>query len=164
MNAKQSMLRDITPGQVKMIHALAGALGFDEDLYREILRDRFKVRSSKELAHFQAGRLIEELEEKAIQAGVWTKSAFKQRYEALSGRPGFASVPQLALIESTWAKVSRMQTPELKAKSLRGFVFKIAKVSDLRFLDTAGAGKVIIALSQMEKRSENFHGGRGHEK
>jgi hypothetical protein len=106
------------------------------------------------LAYFQAEQLIDELEAIAIQMGVWKKSAFKQKHEALDGRPGFANVAQLDLIEGTWAKVSRMETPELRAKALRGFILKVAGVSDLRFLNKSGAGKVIIALRSMEKRRE----------
>lgn len=155
MNAKQSMLRGITPAQIRMIHSLVGALGFDDALYRDILQTRFNVGTSKELANFQAGRLIEELQERALQSGIWKKSALKQRYDALSGRPGYATVPQLALIENLWAALTRMETPELKAKALRAFVFKVAKVSDLRFLDSKGAGKVIVALRRMELRRES---------
>jgi hypothetical protein len=156
--ARKIMLQNSTPGQIKKIHALVTALGFDDDLYRAILLNRFNTRSSKELANFQAGQLIEELEKQAVQKGVWKKSAFKKRYEALAGRPGFASGAQLDLIESTWTKVSRMETPELNVKALRGFILKVAGVSDLRFLNKSGAGKVIIALRSMEKRKSILTG------
>ncbi|MDP1991957.1 MAG: regulatory protein GemA [Syntrophales bacterium] len=154
MNA-QKALSDITPGQIKKIHALIAAMGFADDFYRDIIWTRYQVRSSKEMTKIQAGQLIEDLEKTAIKGGTWKESAFREKYKSLDGRPGFASIAQLALIESMWAKVSRMETPELKAKSLRAFVSKIAKVSDLRFLDMGGAGKVIIALRQMEKRREH---------
>ena len=152
--ARKTMLQNSTPGEIKKIHALVSALGIDDDLYREMLRNRFNTASSKELTNFQAGQLIEELEKIAIQKGVWKKNDFKQKHEALEGRPGFASTAQLALIESTWNKLSRMETPELKAKALRGFILKVAGVSDLRFLNKSGAGKVIIALRSMEKRQK----------
>lgn len=150
--ARKTMLQNSTPGEIKKIHALVSALGIDDDLYRDILWNRFNTRFSKELTNFQAGQLIEELEKIAIQKGVWKMSDFKRKHEALDGRPGFASVPQLALIESTWDRLSRMETKELKAKALRGFILKVAGVSDLRFLNKSGAGKVIIALRSMEKR------------
>lgn len=156
MNAsRKAMLKNSTPGEIKKIHALVSALGIDDDLYREILWNRFNTRSSKELTIFQAGQLIEEMEEKAIQKGVWEKSAFKKKHETLDGRFGFASTAQLALIENTWIKLSRMETAELKAKSLRKFILKVAGVSDLRFLKQSGAGKVIIALRSMEKRRKH---------
>jgi len=152
---KKAMLKEITPGQVKKIHALIAAIGFSDDTYRDILWTRYEVVSSKKLVSFQAGQLIEDLEEFAIRKGFWKKSDFKQKYESLDGRPGFASSAQLALIESTWAKVSRMETPDLKARALRRFLFKVAKVSDLRFLHQSGAGKVINALRRMQKRQES---------
>lgn len=152
--ARKAMLQNSTSGQIKIIHALISALKIDDDLYRENLWNRFNTRSSKELANYQAGQLIDELEAIAVQMGVWKKSAFKQKYEALDGRPGFASIAQISLIENTWDKVTRMETPELRAKALRGFILKVAGVSDLRFLNKSGAGKVIIALRSMEKRRE----------
>ena len=153
--ARKTMLQNSTPGQIKKIHALVSALKIDDDHYRDNLWNRFNTRSSKGLAYFQADQLIDELEAIAVPMGVWKKSAFKQKHEALDGRPGFASVDQLALIEGTWTKVSKMETPELKAKALRGFILKVAGVSDLRFLNKSGAGKVIIALRSMENRREN---------
>ena len=152
--AKKAMLKNSTPGQIKKIHALISVLKIDDDHYRDNLWNRFNTRSSKGLAYFQADQLIDELEAIAIQMVVWKKSAFKQKHEALDGRPGFANVAQLGLIEGTWAKVSRMETPELRAKALQEFILKVAGVSDLRFLNKSGAGKVIIALRSMEKRRE----------
>lgn len=148
------MVKPITPGQVKKIHTLIGALGIDRKLYREVLKNRFGVASSKDLVSFQAGILIDELEERALQAGVWKKSEFREKYDGLDGRPQFASTSQLGLIKDTWNKVSRMETPELKAHALRKLLFKVAKVSDLRFLTKQGAGKVITALRQMEKQTK----------
>lgn len=148
-----------TPGQIKKIHALVSALRIDDDLYRGILINRFNAATSKTLLGCQADQLIAELEEKAVQAGVWKKRGFTRQYESLDGRSGFASSRQLALIESTWNKVSRMETVELKAKSLRKFILKVAGVSDLRFLKQSGAGKVIIALRSMEKRRKREAGG-----
>jgi len=152
--ARKTMLQNSTLGQIKKIHALVSALKINDDHYRDNLWNRFNTRSSKGLAYFQADQLIDELEAIAVPMGVWKKSAFKQKHEALDGRPGFANVAQLGLIEGTWARVSRMETPELRAKALRGFILKVAGVSDLRFLNKSGAGKVIIALRSMEKRRE----------
>ena len=104
------MLQNNTPGQIKKIHVLVSVLGIDEMIFTGKCYNRFNTASSKGLANFQADSLIEELEEKAVQCGVWKKIApFKQKNEALDGRPGFASAAQLVLIESTWAKVSKMK-------------------------------------------------------
>jgi hypothetical protein len=158
MNASRKAMSNndtITPGQIKKIHTLASALRIDDDLYRGILINRFNTETSKTLSGCQADQLIAELEGKAVQAGVWKKRVYTRQYESLEGRLGFASSRQLALIESTWNKVSRMETAELKAKSLRKFILKVAGVSDLRFLKQSGAGKVIIALRSMEKRKKH---------
>jgi len=56
--ARKTMLQNSTPGEIKKIHALVSALGIDDDLYREILWNRFNTRSSKELTNFQADQLL----------------------------------------------------------------------------------------------------------
>jgi phage gp16-like protein len=65
-----------TPIQIKLIHTLKGALSLDEDTYRSILADN-KVKSSKDLTPLKAARLIRDLEDKAIAAGVWQTKAKK---------------------------------------------------------------------------------------
>lgn len=144
--------RDITPKQLKTIHALISALRLTDSCYREILWEKFKLKSSKELCMSQANCLIEEFEETAVKCGVWEKNPFKEKHQHLAGRSGFASLEQLVMIEGLWEMVSRMDTPESKAKALRGFLFRVAGVSDLRFLNKSGAGKVIIALRAMKKK------------
>ena len=54
----------ISPGQIKAIHSAIHALGWDDDLYREVLRQQYKVTTCKELSHIQAGLLLDELAQK----------------------------------------------------------------------------------------------------
>jgi hypothetical protein len=144
----------ITKAQIKMIHCLKSALEIDDPTYREILDTWFQVGSSKDLTAAQAETLIRELKEKAVSAGVWEQRPVrKKKFDEWEGRRGdMASPPQLRKIEVMWSEVSRIEDPEGRKKALRSFLERIAKVSDLRFLDFEGAGKVINALNSMRKR------------
>jgi phage gp16-like protein len=144
----------ITAAQIKKIHALKSTLALDDDTYRAILYQTFRVDSSKKLTVDQAGRLIEAIEEKAVTAGTWEKQEpRRQKFNSLEGRSGsMATPPQLRKIEAMWQDVTRAEEPESRRKALRHFLERIAKVSALRFLDQDGAGKVINALQIMQKQ------------
>jgi len=153
----------ITPAQTKLIHTIKGALKLDDALYRDILHERFRVTSSKELSQIQAASLIDELEIKAKAAGVWEsrhrnpgKGAKKGKaaYADLDNRDNMATAAQLRRITRQWAEVSRAEDAESRKKALRAFVLRVAKVSDVRFLNRDGAGAMIRALTAMQERQE----------
>lgn len=136
--------------QIKVIHALKNAIGMDDASYRLLLQELAGVNSSKALTMGQAEELIEDLKVKAGQQA-WTRKE-GGRHENLAGRPGMATPAQLRKIEAAWGEVSRAENAEARAKALRTFIQRIAKVSDVRFLDREGAGKVINALEAMKTR------------
>lgn len=149
------MATKITAGQIKKIHALKGALAMDDDTYRAVLAGQFNTTSSKNLTADQAHNLIADLEQKAVAGGKWEQRAGRQKkFDDLDSRSGaMASPPQLRKIEAQWAEVTRATTPEDSKRALRHFLERLAKVSDLRFLDALGAGKVINALTVMQKKA-----------
>lgn len=51
----------ISLGQIKAIHAAIAALGWDDEMYRLMLRERYNVDTCKALSHIQAGLLLDEL-------------------------------------------------------------------------------------------------------
>lgn len=62
----------ISPGQIKAIHALVGRLGWDDDLYRAMLKERCGVCTCKALSHARAALLIDELKAKVSPStGSW---------------------------------------------------------------------------------------------
>ncbi|MBJ6800209.1 regulatory protein GemA [Geomonas propionica] len=141
----------ITTAQIKKIHALKNAMAITNDEYRDLLRELFGARSSKDLTQAEAGVLIEDMETVAVDSGVWQRAVDKRnRLDDLGDRPGMASAEQLKKIEAQWKAVSRTDKPAERAMALRHFIERIAKISDLRFLDVAGAGKVLNALKAMK--------------
>jgi len=153
----------ITGRQIKQVHVLKNCLGLDDPTYRTVLREGFRVDSSKQLNTVQADLLIRDLELKAVAAGVFEqRPGRRKKFEDLSGRGGMATPAQLRKIEAMWQDVSRASDPEQRRKALRSFVERVAKSSDLRFLDQDGAGKVINALKKMSQPKKNENRGESH--
>lgn len=142
--------QSISKQQIKAIHALKNAVSMDDETYRAMLKEFGNVESSTALSFQQADALIDDLKCKAGQEPRQQRNA--NRHNNLEGRPGMATPPQLRMIEAMWREVSRAENPEDRALALRSIVKRIAKVSDLRFLDKEGAAKIINALEAMKKR------------
>lgn len=144
----------ITAKQIKLIHALKTALHLDSNPahWHEILYTRFSVISSKELNISQAGEIIDEMQAKALELGLWEKREDKrERFNTLGERPDMASPQQLRKIEAMWQEISRAPEGPERSAALRSYIMKIARVQDLRWLTAEGAGKVINALNAMNK-------------
>lgn len=151
--AKHTHKQPVNKQQIKAIHTLKNACGMDDATYRALLLVFGGVESSTALTSRQADALIEDMKLKIGQKPWFRRKA--DRHNDLEGRPGMASAPQLRKIEAIWDDVSRVEDPEQRAKALRSFIFRVAKVSDIRFLNRAGAGKVINALEAMSGKAKN---------
>jgi len=143
----------ISPRQIKIIHTLKGVMGMGDEDYRAMLQEFAGVASSKNLTWRQADELIADMQRKTGKQ-VQEKAEFKTRHNSLAKRPGMATPPQLRKIEAIWVEVSKADGPENRAKALRAFIERVAKVSDLRFLDRTGASAVITALEAMAGRRQ----------
>lgn len=144
-----------TPKQRQLIGNLRNKLQMTDEEYRCLLYGMFGVESSKQLTNEEAGRLLNQLMEDGISAGVWKGRPTPQRapekkkkYEDLGNRPGMASPKQLRMIESMWYSVSRAETPEDRARALRSFLSRF-DCSDIRFIDKKTASSVITVLQRM---------------
>ncbi len=137
----------INGNQIKIIHALKGALCLDDETYRGMLHARHQVTSSKALTEAEAAAIIRELETAAISAGVWKRG--REKFGDMKNRVGFATPRQLRMIEAMWNDVSRATTPEGRKTALRHFLKRIVGREDLRFLDPVDVRKVVAALEGM---------------
>jgi hypothetical protein len=122
-----------------------------EDLYRDLLRGRFKVDSSAALN--RPGRLALLADLRALRGQkARPQSLYQQRrghWQAQGLRAGMATAEQLARIEEL---SERAFTAADKGHALRKFIFRMAGVSDLRWLPYDKASKVIEALKRMAAR------------
>jgi hypothetical protein len=142
------MTRRIDKTQVKKIHTLVSVLRMPDDLYRTLLQNTFSVTSSKELSSGQAGRLILLLQDFAQTFQRGEKPYCEAHFQHLGYRPDMATPSQLQKIEALWDRLY----PENSAASLRTFLSRQFKVSDLRFLDSASARKVFYVLKTIQRR------------
>lgn len=141
MNTAAS-LKNITPGQIRKIHALKNVLHIEEEHYRALLL-RWEVESSKEMTMNEAKELIDFLVE--IQRKRMT------RQPQLLGKHDRITKKQFNNMVSLWAVVSRNKDYD----SLRAFVRKTTRswYLWLECMDRVEAGHVIAILKAWKDKS-----------
>ena len=103
-----------------------GGLVFDDDTYRSMLWDRYKVNSSKALTAPQAADLIVALHA-LLPADVRAQHPYPRdaagtrlRWEHLAGRdPEWATPRQLRMLEAAWVLRSRAETLQAKQDAFK---------------------------------------------
>lgn len=128
--------------QYRRIHGLARLLGLNDEAYRDMLFDRYRVRSSKELNPQQRFQLINELREK-VHANVAEFNDLVDRKKHL------ATPAQLKAIEAMWAKVSRATTAADRKKALNAFVKRLTGIDHVRWITMHDARTLIRAINAM---------------
>lgn len=129
----------------KTIHGLARLLGLNDEAYRDMLNDRYHVRSSKELNPQQRFQLIKELREK-VHGNV-------QKFNELGKRKFKASPKQLRAIEAMWAQVSRASTAQDRSKALNAFCKRLTGVEVITWISKDDAKILIKAIQAMGAKS-----------
>lgn len=145
----------ITTGQIKKMHALKRALGWDDDLYHEILDDRYGVKSSTMLTSYQAYNFIKVFEQRAIELNVWTPGGAAKFLSLKSrNRKGYATDKQARLVDALWCQVSRQDDEKSRDKALRHFLKRLVGVDDIRFVERHNVEKIVKALEAMGAKYE----------
>lgn len=129
----------------KTIHGLARLLGLNDEAYRDMLNDRYHVRSSKDLNPQQRFQLIKELREK-VHGNV-------QKFNDLGKRKFKASPKQLRAIEAMWAQVSRASTAQDRRKALNTFCKRLTGVDVITWISKDDAKILIKAIQAMGAKS-----------
>lgn len=137
--------------QYRQIHGLVRLLGMNDEAYRDMLRDRYQVESSKQLSTQQRSSLIKSLREQ-----VHGKA---QKFNELSGRAKHKASPaQLRAIEAMWAHVSRAETSEDRRKALNAFCKRLTGVEVVTWICKEDAKVLIKAIHAMGAQSpEEFN-------
>lgn len=170
--AYNSKTSPISGGQIKKLHALANAMGWDKDQYRDNLQVQTGKESSLTLTFNQAGALIDDWERKAVAGGVWKQklhspykpyskkdhAPYGKKYTDMAGRPGFASGAQCRKIDAMWSQVARAETGEPRDKALDTFIRNRFGVAGLRMLPMNDVGRVIKALEGMGAQQKSTGG------
>ena len=137
--------------QYRQIHGLVRLLGMNDEAYRDMLRDRYQVESSKQLSTQQRSSLIKSLREQ-VHGKV-------QKFNELSGRARHKASPaQLRAIEAMWAQVSRAETSEDRRKALNAFCKRLTGVEVVTWICKDDAKVLIKAIHAMGAQSpEEFN-------
>ena len=129
----------------KTIHGLARLLGLNDEAYRDMLNDRYHVRSSKELNPQQRFQLIKELRVQ-VHGNV-------QKFNELGKRKFKASPKQLRAIEAMWAQVSRASTAQDRSKALNACCKRLTGVEVITWICKDDAKIIIKAIQAMGAKS-----------
>lgn len=129
----------------KIIHGLARLLGLNDEAYRDMLNDRYHVRSSKDLNPQQRFQLIKELREK-VHSNV-------QKFNDLGKRKFKASPKQLRAIEAMWAQVSRATNSADRRKALNAFCKRLTGVEVITWICKDDAKILFKAIQAMGAKS-----------
>jgi hypothetical protein len=129
----------------KTIHGLARLLGLNDEAYRDMLNDRYHVRSSKDLNPQQRFQLINELREK-VHGNV-------QKFNELGKRKFKASPKQLRAIEAMWAQVSRATNSADRRKALNAFCKRLTGVEVITWICKDDAKILFKAIQAMGAKS-----------
>ena len=137
--------------QYRQIHGLVRLLGMNDEAYRDMLRDRYQVESSKQLSTQQRHSLIASLRTQ-VHAGA-------TKFAHLSGRAKHKASPaQLRAIEAMWAQVSRAETSEERRKALNAFCKRLTGVDVITWICKDDAKTLIKAIQAMGAQSpEEFN-------
>jgi phage gp16-like protein len=139
---------------IKLIHVARRDLGIDNDAWRDLLRQKFRVESSKELGFFDLCKLVEHLK----------KCGFKVRHKTTGGARRPTSRPlagaaqakpgEAAKIRALWiflhTDLGLVKDPSEKA--LVAYVKRITGCDALQWLDGQESYRVIETLKKWAER------------
>lgn len=130
----------MTKNQLAVVHQAKKELGWDEPMYRAILRALGGVESAKDLSPEGFGLVME------YAASFGFKSTWRQR--TFGHRPGMATPHQVDLIRDLWREFSGGDDDA----ALNHWLEKFHHCTALRFASRAVAHKAIAALKAMAGR------------
>lgn len=133
----------ISKKQIALIHVAKRDLGFDDDIYRAVLRRFGGVDSSADLDPFGFERIMNYFTALGFRSD-WTKRTY-------GNRRGMASPAQVDLIRSLWAEYVGEPCRDNDDR-LNTWLAKSFRVSALRFVDRTTAAKAITGLKRMVAR------------
>lgn len=129
--------------QTAILHVAKAKLGWDDELYRQVLVRIAGVTTSKDLHQdgFEAVMGFMEF------SGFRPLEKGAPRY---GNRPGMATYAQLELIRELWRELHDQASCDDEA--LTGWLLKYHKVSSMRFLTLEAVRKCIVALKAWKAR------------
>ena len=132
---------------IALVHIGSTKIGWDRKGYEEFLFNITGKVSCRQMEVYELQQVVQRLKE----AGVLKDKP--KKYDKFGDRGEMASPAMLRKIEFLWSEICYSSRPDV---SLRKFVFKVAKVSDISFLTKQKASQVLYVINRIWRE----HGGR----
>jgi len=150
-----------TSPYTRSIHALVNRLGMTDEQYRDLLRDRFNVDSSKSLTGLQCRTLCSFLLSMCPKAQATTRIV--KRHEDLGHRGnGFASPKQIRMLEGAFVGISFMPTLPEKQAAFRTFLKNHFSIPSVEWISASQVGQILKSIQSIKpnntKAMEASHG------
>jgi phage gp16-like protein len=129
-----------------MVHVAKKDLRLDDDVYRNLLQDRFGVGSAKDLTPAQLGLLLDQ----------FRQLGFKPSKKPTDVQTGRGTAPLLRKIEALLAAKGQDEGRFVPLSYAEGLLKKMTGVEKLAWATPEDLRKVVAALSVHNRR----HGGR----
>jgi len=131
----------MTPAQLAVIHLAKKQLGFDDEVYRAILKRFGNVESAKDLTNSGFDQVMAYFTSLGFRSD-WTKKTFGHR-------SGMATPAQITKVRNMWDAFTGRNDDHA---ALNKWLERTFKVSALRFLTKEKAQSAITALKSMTDR------------
>lgn len=138
----------------KLIHTLVSRLGMPDDQYRQMLRDRCGVETSRALTPIQQRTLVEDLntllpEDRRLR--ITGAGGARRRFEDLGTREAqYATPAQLRMLEATWVERSRKPTRQEAQAALNEFLLKRFGIGKIEWVLKDQVGRILKALQHVD--------------
>lgn len=144
VQAFNTLRREVTPAQVRLVHAAYRQMEWTEQHFLQVLQEFGGVITPADLDHRGFDLVMFNFETLGFK-----RDGLLTAKPAYGDRPGYASGQQIRLIRTLWAEWSGADDE----KALNAWLERFHQVSTLRFLTAPGASKVITALKAMKRRA-----------
>jgi len=148
----------VTKEQVKRIKILQRKLGWDDEMYRTVLKRWFDVESARELSYLGANQCIKMMtaalppsETKFVDRGDGKRVTGEMFFDVPSRREGvWATTSQLWKIWYLWKAVSRQTTDADRKSAFRVWLKNHFNLSDFKMIQREHVSKIVRALEAMQ--------------
>ena len=138
----------------KLIHTLVSRLGMPDDQYRQMLRDRCGVETSRALTPSQQRDLANDLNAllpEADRLRITGAGGARKRFEHLAEREAqYATPAQLRMLEATWVERSRKPTRQEAQAALNEFLLHRFGIGRVEWILKAQVGKILAAIRKVD--------------
>jgi len=138
----------------KLLHTLVSRLGMPDDQYRQMLRDRCGVETSRAMTPSQQRALAEDLNAllpEADRLRITGAGGARKRFENLAEREAkYATPAQLRMLEATWVERSRKPTRQEAQAALNEFLLHRFGIGKVEWILKAQVGKILKAIQHVD--------------